>query len=74
MTEFRLRLFGHVQREDYNIGKRMIKVAFLDKRKRERPKRRRMDRIEDDMMDVGVKEKDALSRTGWRQKIRCGAP
>ena len=44
------------------------------KRKRERPKRRFMDVVKEDMTEVEVTEEDTLGRKNWRRKIRCGDP
>ena len=42
------------------------------KRKRERPKRRSLDVVKEDMGKVDAREKDIVNRTLWRSIIRCG--
>lgn len=46
-------------------------MLLLGRRKGGKPSRRYMDRIKADMFVICVREKDALSRTNWRQKIHC---
>ena len=73
--EARLRWYGHVLRkDDWYIGRRMLKMELPGKRKRGRPKRRFMDVVKEDMAEVEVKEEDADDRSNWRLKIRCGDP
>ena len=60
-----------MQRRDADsIGRRMLKLP--GKRKRERPKRRFMDMVREDMQVVGATEEDAEDRKRWKQMIRCG--
>ena len=73
--EARLRWYGHVLRkDDWYIGRRMLRMELPGKRKRGRPKRRFMDVVKEDMAEVEVKEEDADDRSNWRLKIRCGDP
>lgn len=75
LREARLSWFGHVQRreEDY-IGRRMLEMEPPGRRKRGRPKRRFMDAVEEDMRVAGVRREDAVDRSMWRRRIRCGDP
>ena len=52
----------------------MLRMELPGKRKRERPKRRFMDVVKEDMTEVEVTEEDTLDRKNWRRKIRCGDP
>ena len=52
----------------------MLRMELPGKRKRERPKRRFMDVVKEDMTQVEVTEEDTLDRKNWRRKIRCGDP
>ena len=73
--EARLRWYhyGHLRRKDDGyIGRRMLRMELPGKRKRERPKRRLMDVVKEDMAEVEVTEEDTVDRNNWRRKIRCG--
>ncbi|KAI5109063.1 hypothetical protein C0J45_0460, partial [Silurus meridionalis] len=75
VREARLRWFGHVQRRDMNyIGRRMLRMEPPGRRRRERPRRRFMDVVREDMQVVGVKEADVEERVVCRRMIRCGDP
>ena len=71
----RLRWYGHVKRkeEDY-VGKRMMETAVPGIRKREKPRRRWMDLVREDMERVGTREGDEVDRVKWRILSRCGDP
>ncbi|KAF7697332.1 hypothetical protein HF521_005750, partial [Silurus meridionalis] len=63
VREMRLRRFGHVQRMDMGyIGRRMVRMKPQFRRKRERPRRRFMNALREDMKVVGLKEADAHDR------------
>ena len=50
MREGRLRWYGHVMRRDHKyVGRKMMEMELLEKRKRGRPKRRFVDVIKEDM-------------------------
>ena len=70
-----LRWYGHVKRreEDY-VGKRLMEMAVLGRRKRGRPRRRWMDLAREDMERVGAREGDEVNRVKWRILSRCGDP
>ena len=44
------------------------------KRKRGRPKRRFTDVVREDMLVIGVAERDVEDRQKWRRTICCGEP
>ena len=55
--------YGHVKkREEGRVGKRMMKIAVLGRRKRGRPRRRWIDLAREDMERVGAKEGDEVDR------------
>ena len=73
--EARLRWYGHVRRKvNGYIGKRMLMMELPGKRKRGRPKRRVMDVVKEDMVEVEVAEEDTEVRKNWRWIIRSGNP
>ena len=56
LREGRLRWYGYVMRRDQEyVGKKMMKMELLGKRKRGRPKRRFLDVVKEDMGEVGTK-------------------
>ena len=64
MREGRLRLYGHVVRRDKEyVGRKMIEMELLGKRKRGRPKRRFLEVVKEDLGEVGTKETDVEDRT-----------
>ncbi|XP_077407522.1 uncharacterized protein LOC144038707 [Vanacampus margaritifer] len=73
VREARLRWFEHVQRRasEY-IGRRMLSFQMPSRWSRERPKRRFMDVVKEDMKEVGVRVEDAEDRVRWRQLLCCG--
>ena len=75
MREGRLRSYGHVMRRDQeHVGKKIMEMDLLGKRKRRRPKRRFLDVVKEDMGQVGAKETGIENRTVWRKMICCGYP
>ena len=75
MREGRLRWYGHVMRRDQEyLGRKMMEMELLEKRRRGRPKRRFLDLVKEDIGEVGVKEMDVEDRKIWRMMIRCGHP
>ena len=75
MREGRLRWYGHVMRRDQEyVGRKMMEMELLRKRRRGRPKRRFLDAVKEDMREVGVKETDVEDRKMWRMMIRRGHP
>ena len=74
LREGRLRWYGHVMKRDQEyVGRRVIKIKLLIKRKRGRPKRRFLDVVKKDMGKVGARE-DIENRIRWRNIICCGYP
>ena len=56
MREGRLRWYGHVMRRDQEyVRRKMMKMELPEKRKRERPKRRFLDVVKEDMEEFDVK-------------------
>ena len=72
MREGRLRWYGHVMKRDQEyVGRKMMEIELSGKRKRERPNKRFVDVVKEDMGKVGAKEKDVENRKVWRKMIRC---
>ena len=75
MREGRLRWYGHVMRRDQEcVGRRIIEMELLGRRRRGRPRKRFLDVVKEDMGEVDAKETDMENRMAWRKIIRCGYP
>ena len=75
IKESRLRWYGHVRRkEEIYVGKRVMEMKLPGKRGRDRPVRRWMDNITEDMKELALKEEDTGDRVKWRERIRCSDP
>ena len=75
IQEARLRWYGHVRRRDSDyVGQKVLAMELPGRRRRGRPKRRFMDVVKEDMVALGVAEKDTQDRVKWRNRIRCGDP
>ena len=75
MREDRLRWYRHVMRRDQEyVGRKTMEMELPGKRRTERPKRRFLDVVKEDMGEVGAKETDVENRKMWRMMIRCGHP
>ena len=70
MREGRLRWYGHVmKREQDYVGRKMMEMELLGKRKQGRAKRRFLDIVKEDMKEVNAKETDGENSTVWRKMI-----
>ena len=66
MREGRLRWYGHVMRKDQEyVGRKMMEMELPEKRKRERPKRRFLDVVKEDMRKL-------VRRRRTLKTERCG--
>ena len=75
MREGRLRWYGHVMRRDQEyVGRKMMEMELLGKRRRGRLKRRFVNVMKEDMGKVIAKETDVEDRKVWRMMICCGHP
>ena len=75
MREGRLRWYGHAIRRDQEyVGRKMMEMELLGKKRRGRPKRRFLDVVKEDMAEVSAKETDVEGSKMWRMMIRCGHP
>ena len=73
MGEGRLRWYKHVMRRDQEyVGRKMMEMELLGKRRRGRPKKRFLDVVKEDMGEVGAKEMDVEDRKMWRMMICYG--
>ena len=73
MREGRVRWCRHVMSRDQEyVGRKMMEMELLGKRRKGRPKRRFLDVVKEDMGEVGVTETDVEDRKMWRMMIRCG--
>ena len=62
-----------MQRRDSGyIGRRMLEMELLGRRRQGRPKRRFMDAASEDMQVVRVE--DTKNRSKWKAVICCGNP
>ncbi len=70
----KLRWYSHVlRRDDEYIGKKVRKMHF-GTRKKERPKRRLEDCVNEDMKTLGIRVEDTANRRSWRRRIHTGDP
>ena len=75
MREGRLKWYEQVMKRDQEyVGRKMMEMELLGKRKRGRPKRRFLDILKEDMGEVGAKETDVEDRKVGRMMIRWGYP
>ena len=75
MREARLRWHGHVVRSDANsVARTALRLDPPGQRPRGRPKKRWMDRINEDMKIVNAAPEDALDRNKWRRLCKCADP
>jgi len=66
MRQARLRWFGHVmRRDDQSVVRTALRVDPAGQRPRGRPKKRWLDRLNEDMMTMNVTPEDAQDRTRW---------
>ena len=61
----RLRWCRRMKRREGYVGKRMMEMAVLVRKKRGRPRRRWMDLAREDMDRVGAKEGDKVDQDQW---------
>ena len=61
VQERRLKWYGHVmRREEHYVGRRAMVMKLQGRRKRERPKRRRLDKVKDDIKEKGLSADDRV--------------
>ena len=65
-----LRWFGHVQRRDANVTRRVMELAIPGTRRRGSHKKTWHQQIKDDTTGVGVTQDVALDRNEWRRRTR----
>ena len=75
VREYRLRLFGHVQRRE---GKGMLgevmKLEVFGVRPRSMPKKQWKNNVEEHLIEMNLTEADAMDRYGWRTAIKSSKP
>lgn len=75
IREARLRWYGHVLRKpEGEAVKRVWRQPVVGRRSRGRQRLRWRDRVERDMMEVGLREEDAEERQTWRRLIKAADP
>ena len=73
MREGKLRWYGHVMRKDQEyVGRKIIEMELLGKRKEGRPKRRFLNVVKEYMEEVGAKATEVEDRMVWRKIIWLG--
>ena len=71
VQESRLKWYGHIlRREDEHVGKRVMVMEVLGKRRRGRPKRMWLDNIRNDLSESELSGKEAQDQVKWRRLIR----
>ncbi|KIH66005.1 hypothetical protein ANCDUO_03664 [Ancylostoma duodenale] len=75
MHEVRLRWYDHVLRsDDSSVAESAMNITADGGRPRGRPKTRWLDRIEEDMRLLKLKDDDAFNQTKWRNHTRNAVP
>ena len=70
-----MRWFGHMQRSHSGYtSRRMLEMELPGRRRRDRPKRRFMDAVKEDMQVVEVRVEHTKNRLKWKAVTRCGNP
>ena len=68
VQERRLKWYGHVmRREEHYVGRRALVMKVQGRMKRGRPKRRWLDKVNDDIKDMGLSADDVYDRATWRR-------
>ena len=71
LTQKRLSWYGHVMRRDEtHITKSTLRTTVTGTRPRERPKMRRLDRLESDMRIYGINPEMATDRKRWAAMVK----
>ena len=66
VQERRVKWYGHVmRREERCVGRRAMVMKVQGRRKRERPKRRWLDKVKDDIKEKGLSADDVYDRATW---------
>ena len=67
VQERRLKWYGQVmRREEHYVGRRAIEMKVHGRRNRERPKRRWLDKVDDDIKEKGLSADQVYDRATWR--------
>ena len=75
VQEARLRWYGHVMRSpEEQVAREAMDMVVEGRRRRGRPKTRWKDRIEADLLEKGINERDYENRSNWRRLIRNSDP
>ncbi|XP_063596253.1 uncharacterized protein LOC134773106 [Penaeus indicus] len=75
LRDRRLRWFGHMKRREQNyVDRRMSQMAPPGKGRKCRPKRRFMNKIREDKMQVCAAAEDTHDRKKWKKLTCCGDP
>ena len=75
MQERRLRWFGHVMRkEEESVCRRVMKMEVPGRRRRDRPRKRWKDTLNEDMREKDVQVNDTQDQCRWRRLIRNSDP
>ena len=69
VQERRVKLYEHVmmRREEDYVGRGAMVMKVQGRRKRGRPKRRWLDKVEDDIEEKGLSADDVYDRAIWRR-------
>ena len=68
VQEMRLKWYRHVmRREEHNVGRREMEMKVQGIRKRGRPKRRWLDKVNDDIKEKGLSADEVYDHATWRR-------
>ena len=63
-----------MRRDQVYVGRKMMEMELPGRRRRGRARRRFLDVVKEDIVEVDAKETEVEDRMVWRKITRCGDP